>query len=392
MLHHNKKILSIVVIILTFLNITELKAVILTKDHNEFQVAEQLASISSPTPAETTLIANINVLEPFQKRAILDKMSGSQYVELQAGTELSVREFIRRLYDPLRPFIETDVVCDPNDNCYSTWLEGSGQRSFFHGDHRAHGFNSSGYAISGGFQARYCEDFIFGAAASYDHQHYKFSIGNSSSEGNTILGAVYALYRPVDFYLLADLVFGTSRNQLKRSFDVGLLEYKASSHPRSFDGDFYFEAGFDYPWEYQCLPILIQPFLGLDTGYYYYNGFSEKGTEPIALDFHPQYCTTFDTRLGLHLSTKSNCGSLVSVDLAWDYRWTNLKNKRSTAFIDFGSVYNLHGAGINRNRFEASINVIQQVDELWSLYATGWVQTWSNVTSCNFTGGISANW
>lgn len=362
------------------------------KNDNEKHVADQLILITDPTVTEAILLTNVFELSQEEMISTFNKLSGSQYVELQAAAQLSTRQFIRRLYDPIRSIITSDMIFDPCDYCYSVWTEGNCQRSFVDGENRAHGFKSGGYAVSGGFQARFCQELMLGAAVSYDSEHYNFNIGGSSAKNKTMLGALYALYRPINLYIFGNLVFGNSKNQLKRSVFVGSVLYQEFSKPKSVESALYVEGGFDYWWESQCFPLLLQPFLGLEAGCYYYKKIDENGTSPLTLYLKQKSYATFDTRLGIHISSNTKFGLSAGLDLAWQYRCTNLQNARYVEFQDFGSVFKLQGAGIDRNAIDGALNITQRIDQFWSVYATAWLEKRSNLTSYSLIGGVSANW
>lgn len=366
----------------------------LAENRNELNVAIQLASITDPTAAETTLLTNLTALSTDDIVTALDNLSGSQYVGIQGATELMTQRFVRRLYNPVRTMISTvdSCGCPPNFPCGTVWADGSGQRTTFDGNHNAHGFKVSGYEVSGGIQGMVCYDTLLGAAVTYDSEHYNFNIGGSSGKNQSILGAVYALYRPSEFYLLGDLVFGGSRGKVHREFSVGPVVYDESARPKSYEGILYVEGGFDYVVDCQCVPLLIQPFLGLEGGYYHYKGFSESGTDPVQLAFNKKSYGTFDTRLGAHFSTTCQDGWLFALDLAWKYRWTNLENSRTVFFEEFGSAFALQGGDVDRNAFDGSINITKQITDVWGVYVTASGQKWSNANSYNIIGGLTASW
>lgn len=365
----------------------------LAENNNELNVARQLASITSPSAAETTLLTNITSLAPADIVTALDELSGSQYVEIEGATEFLTQRFVRRLYDPVRVMISTVQQCGCPNNlpCGTAWVEGSGQRSFFDGDNRAHGFKASGYEISGGVQGMAYNDVLFGAAVTYDNEHYKFNIGGSSGKSQSVLGAVYALYRPETFYILGDLVFGGTYNKINRTFSVGPVIYNESGKPKTYEGMIYVEGGYDYVVDCGCVPLLIQPFLGLEGGFYYLKSFNESGTVPVALGFDGKKYGTFDTRLGAHFSINYPGDWLFALDLAWQYRWTGLQT-RTVFFENFGSSFALQGSKINRNAFDGSVNITKQITDVWGVYVTATGQKWSNASSYNVIGGVTASW
>ena len=304
---------------------------------NGRNVADELVWLMDsglPIPGrQEQLLTNISQLPCHELGYVFDNMSGSQYASLCLSSELSTRQFARRLYDPVRAFLTMDPICDVEGGCcpqgVSLWAEGGASFACFGNTRQACGFKNRGYQISGG-QTVLDEDYLIGAAVSYEHTETKFHI-NGNGQTDTILGAAYGAYRFCDFYLLGDGILGGSVNKVKRSVLVGPQGYYERGGPQSFQCLLSVELGKDI----YCSKVLIQPFFGLEGGYYFYKHFKERGDEGLVLSFHRRYYGTFDTRLGVILSsTKLLTGLYVGVDLAWQYRCTQLNGYLDGRFVD----------------------------------------------------------
>lgn len=360
---------------------------------NAFNVAQQLISITDPTSAETTLLSGLTALPPADIAVALNQMAGSQYVEQQGSVELSTHQFVKRLYDPLRYIASIDPICCAG-RCsgeigLDTWLEASGGRSFFDGNSNAHGFKCNEYAISLGAQTTFCEDWTLGTAFAYEHNTYHFNIGDSSGSNNTYLGAFYGLYRPEGFYVMGDLVFGCSNGKITRTIPIAPLSYTEVGRPKCFQGDLYMEIGLDGVSH----GMSLQPFLGLEGGFYTFRAVNENGDAPLALHINRHSYGTLNSHLGIHISShRLDCGLTIAIDLSWQYRFLQAHNHRTAYFEDFGSTFTVVGAPVNRNAFDGALNLTQDIDDIWTFYATAMVEKWTNANSYSCVAGVSAHW
>lgn len=370
-------------------------------NQNGRNVAEQLFLITNPDADETLFLNAITSLNCEDIGIALDLLSGSQYSELLLSTELSTHQFVRRLYDPLRTFLAKDLTCcdpccDPCACCnngFEVWVEGGGTHSRFKSSHEGHGFKNKGWQVTAGAQMASCDNtWVGGAAITYEHTNADFNFGGTANT-KTILGGLYGAYRMCDFYLLGDIVFGGSQSKLKRDFFISTDEFFERGKPEALQGIIYAEFGKDFRY---C-SFLIQPFLGLEGGYYSYKRFSEDGDEPVDLHFNKRSYGTFDTRLGVHLvADEIVCGLFVGIDLAWQYRCTENNNYLEASFFDsvspFGGNFRVHGSKLDPNSFEAALNIEQKIGENWSVFASGYWQQWSKANAYDLLAGVSMSW
>jgi len=362
-----------------------------TTNSNQRHVAEQLATITDPTTAESTLLTNLLSLPVGEMQLALDQLSGFQYAQMMNATEWSNDEFIRRLYDPLRPFLTTSPCCYSPCNCddnFEFWVEGSALKSRIQNTNAAYGYKNSGYEVGFGVQFNQSACWAFGAAVTYEKGNLHYKIGGHGKT-NTVLGALYGAYRDDDFYVLGDLVLGGSANKVSRSFSIDDVDYDGHGKPKAFQGALYVESGMNF----MCEDFLVQPFLGFEGGYYNFYSFNETGTAPVALGFGHRSYGTVDSRLGVHLSSgQYNCGFSIGLDLAWQCRLSELQDHRKTFFEEFGTEFVVDGSHINRNSLEASINLNQRVNECWGFYLTGNGRFWNKAYAYDLVGGINVNW
>lgn len=359
---------------------------------NQIAVATQLESITNPTAEEYLILRTLESLPAEEQQRALDQMSGEQYASLNLATEIAGRQFLRRLYDPLRSIVTTEPCYDPCSCDYQCptldlWFEAGGGQTTFDGNNNAHGLKLSGYEVTLGAQSTFNQVWTVGAAGSYIEDHIKYDIGNTG-KNRMGFGAVYALYRPSNFYILGDLVFGGGQFSVNRSIDIGALSYTAKGRPNHYQGLAYLEAGFDYNTCY----CLVQPFLGFQGGYFRRNGVSETGEGPLNLNIHSQNSNSLFSRLGVHLTTQELSAFAFSVDLAWQYRIASSKRSITENFQDFGTDFSISGAPGNRSSFDAAATVSTTLCGGWELYAEVGGVFLSKTSSYNILGGVKYNW
>lgn len=357
-------------------------------------VAEQLFTIANPKAEEQVLLSAITTLSCHDIGIALDALSGAPYAERLTGTEIATHQFVRRLYDPLRAFLyknwrSFECNCDKG---IETWLEIGGVHSNFKPKHHCCSNNTvrtNGYQISAGVHTECHQTWAIGAALSYEHTTSKFH-HKSSASTKTVLGALYGTYRMCDYYLMGDFVIGGNIAKVNRHIDIGNVKFFQKGRPEALQGILYGELGYDI----RFCTMLVQPFLGLEGGCYNYKRFSEHSDNVTRLEFKKKNYGTFDTRLGVHLSSDEiACGLFVGIDLAWQFRFTKLKNSLDVAFAEFGTGFALPQSKLNRNSFEAALNLEQKIGCNWSIYATGfWHQWQSNSYAYDILGGISYSW
>jgi uncharacterized protein with beta-barrel porin domain len=358
---------------------------------NGANVAEQLFTISTPDAVEAQFISSITSLECPEIGAVLDELSGGHYPDLILTTELIAHQFVRRLFDPVREFLSRDPCHDQCDSCeewFEFWADAGGMQNQFDSCRHSHGLKNHGWQVTAGVQTTSHTEWLIGAALTYERTTTDFKYG-PSGDTSTILGGFYAGVRLCDFYFLGDLAFGGSQSDLKRSFEIGGVEYLEHGKPESLQGLLYMEFGRD--WRYECL--VMTPFLGLEAGCFSYKKFHENGGLITDLDFHKRTYGTFDTRLGVHLiADQFFCGLFVGVDLAWQYRCTNLNNYFNASFVEFGDSFQVRGTKLDPNSLEVALNLEQTICDNFSVFATGYWQQWPNASAWDVLAGVSFAW
>lgn len=373
---------------------------------NQKVIAIELESIKDPTPEETTILQQLNAEASSsatidQARRSLSQMSGDPYTSSILVTELANRQFLRRLYTPLRPLLETQPseCSNYSYDCYgnyqeclsqippTAWIEASGGRKFLDRSNNSGGFKMDSYQIDLGFQRTLDKYWTIGIAAGYEFDEINYDT-NSSGQNNTVLLGFYSLYRPESFYILSDLIVGFNSNRVTRRITVGDMHYKAEGTPNCVQGTVYVEGGKDLTFS----NLLIQPFLGFELSQYSCKSFKEKGAAPLNLSLSTKNKTQVFSRLGVHLSTGQIYYVNVNVDLAWQYRLNNPCNTIREHFADFGDSFIVQGVSIPRNSFDGTVNISTKINETWTIYTELSGQRWNNLSAYNIMGGVMCDW
>ena len=378
-----------------------------TATSNQRLVADQFESITDPTSNEQILLGlleGVSLSNPSEAERILSQLSGQQYTTLFTSMEIVNRQFLRRLYDPLRPLVTNPDSCNDEvyDLCSSdgikAWAESSVNRSFLEGNKNAQGFKMSGYEISVGAQKRLSSIWTLGAGFCYSIDHFHYNVGGGGKT-NTVLGGVYTLYRPANYYVLGDVTFGYATNSLHRriAFSEDRI-YFARSKPNISAVSFYGEAGFDI----DCECVLIQPFAGFEANRFKRNckfehpqGNKEQpyGNTALLLIYSSKDVTNAYSRLGVHFTLPENCYDLfMSFDLAWQYRLTSSRDNLLVRFQNFGVPFDITGVPNERNSMSFAYSIWSEVLDGWTLYLEASGERWKRVSNYEFTGGLIFKW
>lgn len=367
---------------------------------NQSQVAIQLDKAKLNDPEVNALTLQLLQLPADEAQRALSQMSAQQYAQISVTAEAVNQHFIRRLYDPLRRTISSDPCCYNNYSCeqiYDTWMDVSYDHSVYKGNSDARGFNIKGYEISLGVQTSFYRNWTAGLAGFYEMDRLDFNLGGSG-KNNTGLGALYALYRPQSYYVLADLVLGYSNQKVRRPIDVGTTHYSRKGNPNVFQSALYSEAGVDLDSFYllgfqPCSHLYsIQPFLGLEIDYVHVDKFHESHSEFLAVDVDSKSQTAASSRLGVHFTTRQSCYYSISLDIAWQCRLSSLKNQFRESFTTFGDEFNIKGIPLHRNSGDGTIYVSTDLARGWSVYAEVGGQVWQNASSYNLLLGVQGSW
>jgi outer membrane autotransporter protein len=390
-----KRICYTAIALLSFCDINAEPPPYATSTSNQQLVADQIETLK-PITWEIFLLETLSQMDVAPAEKIFDQMSGQQYTSLFTSTEIINRQFIRRLYDPLRFLISNPCSCNEEvyELCSSrgidAWAEGSGGRSFLDGNKNAQGFKMSGYEVSIGAQKRFTPCWTFGAGGCYAMNHIDYNVGGGSKI-NTVLGAVYALYRPEGYYALADVTFGSSKNDIHRrvNFNLPQHDYLLKNKPNISQVAFYGEAGFD--WLCNC--VLVQPFVGLEANRFKRSCGIDHGYAPLRLIYSKKEITNAYSRLGFHLTTPENCYDLTfAFDLAWQYRLNSAHNSLEVRFDKFGTPFTITGIPDERNSLGMGFTVWSEIFEGWTMYLEASGERWKRVSTYVFTGGLFFKW
>lgn len=367
-----------------------------TKTYNQRQVARQLDGITDPTPSQLVVLNKMIGLSQPQARHALNQMSGQQHAADLLVVETINRQFIRRLFDPLRDIVGSDPciresyeIDDCCDRCgVDVWLEGSGTYLTQKGGSNTTGFKFDGGEITLGAQKTFDCDLTAGIAASYEYDYIRYHVGGKGSL-NSFLGAIYGLYRPACFYILSDLSFSYSTNRIKRPIELGTLKYQTKSTPKISQVTAYGEFGIDYRWE----DLLIQPFLGIEAGHYWRTSVHEKGAGDLDLMIKSRKRTGVNSRFGVHLSAPNLPSEFnLYIDLAWICRWTEHSNIMDQRFKTFGTDMCIQGLDLPQNTFEGTVAITKEICECWDFFAEYSGQFWKRSCSYYILGGFQYHW
>lgn len=381
-------------------------------NHNQHEVADQLISITNPTPAELAILTELAHLvgspdTANQALRALSQMSGEQYTNCLWIAETTNRQFLRRLYDPLRAIMTAGLVCSCNSPAFicdrgqyytcadwepvhtcdlSAWLEMGGGHTFMEHDRNATGFKMDSFEIAGGTQMALDSCWTVGVAGEYAHDHIHYNVGGSARSTSGLVG-LYSLYRPKGYYLLADVVLDYNTSKVKRQIVIGDIIRTAHGNPKSFQETLYVEGGFD--WNCHC--FLVQPFLGVEADFFQTNKFCEHGASPLNLRVYKKCHTNAYSRLGVHLSAAKLCWTM-NVDLAWQCRLTSFRNTLDVKFLDFGAQFPILGVHVPRNSLDATVNVTAALSNGWEFYAEIACERWAHAANYTALGGLKFSW
>ncbi len=356
--------------------------------YNERQVATQLDSLtanSDPDPELNSLLNALVGLSPAFLTDALDQLSGDPYTNDPFIVGTLNRQFIRRLYDPIRYLVTTSPECLPCTPDFELWIEGGWNRSFTQNDGNSFGFNLNGWEITLGGQKTFCDALTIGIAGSYEHDFVHYNIDSRGKLDSGFVG-LYGLYRPEEFYLLVDLAFGYTNNRVQRFITIGDLDFATKSNPNIYDITFYGEGGFDIPATW----ALIQPFIGIEASGFFRPSFTESGAADLDLNLFKRNRGSATGRLGLHLTTAEICSFSLSFDGAWNYRLTSDQFLYNQSFVGFGTPFALEGVRLNRNSGEAAVTLSSQVNENVRLWAEYGGEVWRNASNFFISAGLQA--
>lgn len=360
------------------------------RSSNQRNVAVRLDDIIGPNANQTALFSALVNLSVEDAQEALVSLSGYQHTEDLWSLQILNRQFIRRLYDPIRSIVTTDPSCNCQpcvDQSLYSWLEVEGAFFNVRGNHDANSFRADGFNVAMGVQQTFCESLTGGLAGAYEYDHLHYHHGGSG-QNITWLGGLYGLYRPEGYYALADFTFGYSTNRIDRGILVGPLRYNAHSKPKVNEFTFYGEWGFDYWAE----GLLIQPFVGFQASRFFRHHLTETEAHGWALVIDKKDSLITQSRLGIHMSTANQFKCVeFSLDLAWNALLSSQGNHIRGSFVDFGTSYDIKGIPLSDSvdyALTASTNICADL----SAYLEFSGETWTHATTYDVVGGIKWFW
>jgi len=356
---------------------------------NQVGVATNLDNIVSLNAAQSLLIGRLANLPLTAAREALDSLSGFQYTNDVLMTNISTSRLLRRLYDPLKSLVTGYNSCSPHEvpsDEWTPWLETGYGFTNLSGKN-AHKLSFDSYQLTGGIQKTFCYDLTLGLAGSYEYDHLSYRDGKTNR--NSAYTSAYGLYRPSLFYGLFDFVYGYCSNRLKRTIDVGNLQYKARSKPNFNLFAFYGEAGFDLDSDY----VLIQPFIGIQFGKNWRGSVNEKQANGWGLRINKNDWSTTSSRLGVHLSTRNLYDCIdASFDIAWNQLWSSSKNSTVGRFKEFGDVFPICGNKLDHYSVDYAFSFTACLCKDLKVYFELDGEWWLHATTFNVIGGIVYSW
>lgn len=321
---------------------------------NQEDTWEQITSITNPTAEQALIIAKLPTISIQDLKHSLNQISGEQFTSLAVANELAGNNFLRSLYNPLRltvirsPSLYTCCFCPTA----SLWAQGSGGQSFINNCKHASDMVASGYDASIGAHFICDRDWTIGLAASYGNNRLDYRTDGTGRSKYGFAG-IYGLYRPIGYYILTDIAYGSYKSRLTRQIDINELSYRAFSKPEARQILGYIEAGMDCPlWD-----LLVQPFLGMEVNGVFNNRLNEGGGSPFNLIVSSHNKGNVYSRLGAHI-TLDQCCFLVSLDIAWKYRLNPSNNKITCRFQSFGESFHIKDVKRGQSYFEGALSVM----------------------------------
>ena len=358
---------------------------------NEYEVARQLDSIFNPSDDLQFLLQNLVSLSPRELNHALDELSGEQYATLLEISQQSSRRFLRDLYGPL--LFGRDIVaeCCEEECCERGWCDNVeiwqtvhyGQ-SYLKNDREGKGYKARNIDAALGVQFDLENCWKAGIAAFYENDHVKFHL-DGRARVNIIRAALYGIYQNECYYGLADAVFGYGHYNVKRHIHFAEIDLKPHSTPKIYDGTFYLEGGFNY-----CLAecVQLQPFFGVEAGYYWQNEFKEKGGYSVDLKGKSKNLWNCDTRLGLRVMATLPCDIQFSADAAWQHWYTEHDNTVHVHFREFGREFRVKGPKFKRNLIDGSIYLGKTVCDNLTVFARAFGERSENYSNYSASIGI----
>lgn len=347
---------------------------------NQINIATQLDGLTTLTSDEAYVLGALSALDPAGQRSALDAMSGEQYTTFILNALYSDGLLSGRIFDAYRNLWNCCIpqCCDR----LHYWASSSANGGFQHGPKATPGFHQASYAIDFGVHSFLGERGLIGGAIGYQRESMHEKLGGHAFF-NTTQFAFYSGYRSPIFYFRNDFIAAMSWGNYKRPIDFGTLFRKANSSPKLIHGRAYLEIGADFGG---C-PFYAEPFLGWTGEIYHQFKIHEQGAKSLNLVLNSKTRFLTSSLLGIRLSESIRETLNITIDLAWQHYFGNLRASEQTHFAEFGTPFLIQGPKRGHDGGLASIYFSVDGDCL-AFYIKAAGQVWKDWTSYEISGGL----
>ena len=371
---------------------------------NQKNVAQAVESMINPDLSTRLILDQLIKLSSKETPRALSEISGEQYGNLGLASALSTSRFIRRIYTPLR-FISQDQDCDElcHNRC-KVWGDVGGGKSF---KSESNGYKLDEFNATVTFQkslngllTETCETTNYipfywltgwttGVALGYSNEKYQFNRGGET-DLHRAQGALFALMTKSWYYFLFDIVLETSKGKFKRPIKINHIHHEAHSDIDIFQATFYGELGLNsIYWR----NIVLQPYLGIESGYHSLSSLKEHGAKPLNLKVDSHHTNLTSTYIGVHTykSLDIDCSWSIAIDFAWRHLF-GFDDSLGERFERFGNRFKIYGGNVGQNAILGSFSAYKAINDDWLINAELAGEKWKSYSNFELTVGISFKW
>lgn len=367
-------------------------------------IAEQIKQINNQRGEYDHSLSNLIELSEKNIPIALNLLSGKQYTNFILANERATQQFIRRIYTPLQ-FVSIDHDClELRMNKRITWADFEWGKAFQKGKH---GYDMMEYNITATIQ-RSMNDWLTescplsdvipcdwltgwtaGLAGSYAYQDFDFKHGSKAHIHN-VKGAFYTLLTKPVYYLLFDFILGSANGKMERSIKCERINKKAHSNIHLYQASIYGELGLNNIF---CYNLRLQPFVGIEAGFYHFGDCKEHGAELFDLKIKQQCDCLATSYVGFHFFNFQNEDTKwgISADIIWKHLF-ELENHLEGKFAHFGKNFKICGLHNDLNGIEATLTYFQRINDCWLLNAEISGERWANYSNYFLSIGCSYRW
>ena len=295
----------------------------------------------------------------------LSPVSFGSLVEMQSGFAALENDLLRERLEQRR--YERAFISDkkntfkPFVNIVGSEREGDGN-----------GTESANYDIShtgilGGFDVAVSNNTVFGVSLGFDFAKADLHGGDGKHEGNSTRFGVYGMSVFENTYFGYGLSAGATSFETKRNSGYNGETLSGSTDGNDINASLLFGAGWTLDKE---RGIDLAPYVGLDFGYAYADGFKEEGGRQTALDVDKTERLSLRGKLGATLSWRATGSLRFSLDAAFAHEFLDSDIDVDAAFASG----DLRGKSFSSTAYLMDENTIQigprfdyRVDETWSV-------------------------